>query len=111
MYGYATSTAYTADSVICSVTIPKNGIYLVSAFARGYYGAPTGSCLINLYLTKNGTSFGNAMFNLYSDGTARVANTIVRTDSFAAGDIVALRANAGMTLTKEVCNISAVRIR
>ena len=111
VYGYATSTTYTADSAMCSITIPKNGIYLVSAFARGYYSASVGSSIVNLYLTKNGTSLGNAMFNVYSDGTGRVANAVVRADSFATGDVVALRSNTDMTLTKEVCNISAIRIK
>ena len=111
VYAFATNTAYTANSSMCQITIPKSGVYLVSAFARGYASAPVGNALTNLYLTKNGTSLGNAHFNSYSDGTARVANAINRADVFAAGDIVALRVDRDLSLTTEVCNISAVRIK
>ena len=111
VYAFATNTAYTANSSMCQITIPKSGVYLVSAFARGYTSANVGNVLTNIYLTKNGTSLGNAHFNSYSDGTARVANAISRADAFAAGDIIALRVDLNLTLTPEVCNISATRIR
>lgn len=111
VYAFATQTAYTANSSMCQITIPTSGVYLISAFARGYASASVGNKLVNLYLTKNGTSLGNAHFNSYSDGTAQIANAINRADVFASGDVVALRVDMDLTLTTEVCNISAVRIK